>query len=110
MAAFDRLIECTPAELTAILSPKTPMKTVSATLIALTLGVAITTVPAIAADAAALEAAFKKLDTNTDGTLSLDEFKASPEGVKDPEKAQKQFKKLDANTDGTLSLDEFKAQ
>lgn len=72
--------------------------------------VAIAVTPAIAADAAALEAAFKKLDTNTDGTLSLDEYKASPEGVKDPEKAQRAFKKLDTDTDGTVSLDEYKAQ
>jgi Ca2+-binding EF-hand superfamily protein len=82
------------------------MKSISKILLA----VAIAATPAIAEDAAALEAAFKKLDTNTDGSLSLDEFKASPEGVKDPAKAEAKFKKLDTNTDGSLSLDEYKAQ
>lgn len=72
--------------------------------------VVIAAIPAIAADAAALEAEFKKLDTDMDGTLSLVEFKASPEGVKDAEKAEAKFKKLDKDTDGTLSLEEYKAQ
>ena len=53
------------------------------------------------------EAAFKKLDKDNDGKLSLDEFKAN---AKDPAKAEQQFKKLDTNGDGSLSLDEFKAK
>ena len=41
--------------------------------------------------------------------MSLDEFKASPRGQKDPAKAEAAFKKLDADSNGSLSLDEFKA-
>ena len=55
------------------------------------------------------EAIFKKLDANSDGSVSLDEFKASPRGQKDPAKAEAAFKKLDADSNGSLSLDEFKA-
>ena len=55
------------------------------------------------------EDAFKKLDTNSDGSLTLDEFKASPRFAKDASKAEEAFKKLDTNADGKLSLDEFKA-
>ena len=55
------------------------------------------------------EEAFKKLDTNGDGFLSLDEFKASPRFAKDASKAEEAFKKMDTNNDGKISLDEFKA-
>jgi hypothetical protein len=53
--------------------------------------------------------AFKKLDTNGDGFLSLEEFKASPHGQKDPAKAEEMFKKKDKDGDGKLSLEEFAA-
>lgn len=51
---------------------------------------------------------FARKDTNSDGSLSLDEFKT---GMKDKalENADKRFKKIDTNGDGKLSLDEFKA-
>ncbi len=52
------------------------------------------------------EDAFKKLDSNGDGKLSLSEFSAS---VKDATKAGDAFKKLDKNNDGFLDLEEFKA-
>ncbi|HSI14479.1 MAG TPA: EF-hand domain-containing protein [Chthoniobacter sp.] len=52
---------------------------------------------------------FKKLDTNGDGKISLDEFKAGPQGKKDPAKAEEIFKKKDKDGDGFLSLEEFSA-
>lgn len=52
------------------------------------------------------EARFQKLDSNGDGKLTLDEFKA---GMKNPDRAEKLFKKLDANGDGVVTLDEYKA-
>jgi Ca2+-binding EF-hand superfamily protein len=55
------------------------------------------------------EELFKKLDTNGDGSLSLDEYKAGPAGKKDPAKAEESFKKHDKNADGKLSLEEMTA-
>ena len=53
------------------------------------------------------EAMFRKLDTDGNGGLSLDEFKASPIGLRDPAKAEEYFKFRDKNGDGKLTLDEF---
>lgn len=62
------------------------------------------------------EEAFKKLDTNKDEKISLEEFKARPVRAKegdenkkaaDPEKA---FARKDTNSDGFISLEEFKAR
>ena len=55
------------------------------------------------------EEIFKKLDTNNDGVLSLEEFKAGPMGKKDPAKAEEIYKKMDVNADGKVTLEEFKA-
>lgn len=55
------------------------------------------------------EAVFKKLDTDGNGSLSLDEFKASPMGKRNEERATKIFGKMDADSNGSVSLDEFKA-
>lgn len=55
------------------------------------------------------EKAFKKLDSNADGSVSLEEFKAGPMGKKDPAKAEEIFKKKDKDSDGKLTLEEFKA-
>ena len=54
------------------------------------------------------EAVFKKLDTNADASLSLDEFKASPRAKKDLTKAEEMYKKLDKDGDGKVTLEEFK--
>jgi Ca2+-binding EF-hand superfamily protein len=55
------------------------------------------------------EAMYKKLDADSNGSVSLDEFKAHGIGKKDPAKAEEIFKKKDKDADGKLSLDEFKA-
>jgi len=68
--------------------------------------------PALSADggkkAPNPEKVFAKKDANSDGSLTLDEFKT---GLKDKalDNADKRFKKIDANGDSKLSLDEFKA-
>ena len=59
---------------------------------------------ALAADP---EKIFKKLDTDGDGTISLEEFKAGPMSKKDPAKAETLFKKRDKNGDGKLSSEEL---
>lgn len=55
------------------------------------------------------EEIFKKLDANSDGAVSLDEFKAGPRAKEHPEKAEEIFKKIDTDGNGSLSLEEFKA-
>lgn len=55
------------------------------------------------------EEAFKKLDTDKSGDISLAEFKASPRGQKDAVKAEEHYKKLDGNSDGKVTLEEFTA-
>lgn len=54
------------------------------------------------------EAVFKKLDKDSNASLSLDEFKASPRAQKDPAKAEEMFKKMDKDSDGKVTLEEFK--
>ena len=53
---------------------------------------------------------FKKLDTNSDNSLSLEEFKAGPRWAKNPEKAEGAFKKRDKDSDGKITLEEFTAK
>lgn len=55
------------------------------------------------------EQMFKKLDTDSNGSLSLDEFKASPMGKKAGDKAEARFTKLDADSNGSVSPEELKA-
>ena len=52
--------------------------------------------------------AFKKLDANSDGGITLDEFKAGPRGQKDPARAEAAYKKIDKDGDGKVTLEEFK--
>lgn len=54
------------------------------------------------------EETFKKLDKDSDGKVSLAEYKGKKEGEK-AEKAEARFKKLDKDNDGSLTLEEFKA-
>ncbi len=51
----------------------------------------------------------KRLDTNHDGKISLEEWKAAPRNQKDPARAEEMFKKIDTNHDGFITLDELKA-
>jgi hypothetical protein len=55
------------------------------------------------------EAAFKKLDANTDASVSKEEYLASKKAQKDTAKATKHFEKLDANKDGKLTKEEYVA-
>lgn len=56
------------------------------------------------------EKLFKKLDTDNSGSLSLDEFKASPMGKRNPDKAEQIFNKMDTDSADGVSLEEFKAR
>ena len=65
--------------------------------------------PAAAADKVPdPEKIFSRKDADSDGFLSLEEYKT---GLKDKalENADRRFKKIDTNSDGKLSKDEFKA-
>lgn len=65
--------------------------------------------PAVAADKVPdPEKIFSRKDADSDGFLSLDEYKS---GLKEKalENADRRFKKIDTNSDGKLSKDEFKA-
>ena len=52
------------------------------------------------------EEQFKKLDTNSDSSLSLEEFKV---GKKDAARAETMFTKKDKDKDSKLSLEEYKS-
>ena len=54
------------------------------------------------------EERFKKLDKDSDGMLTLEEYKGKAEGEK-ATKAEERFKKMDKDSDGKLTLDEYKA-
>ncbi|WP_425614150.1 EF-hand domain-containing protein [Anatilimnocola sp. NA78] len=49
---------------------------------------------------------FKKLDTNSDGKLTKEEFLGKRKGEK-ATKAEETFKKKDKDGDGSLTLEEF---
>ena len=52
---------------------------------------------------------FKKLDANGDGKLTLEEWLASPQGKKDPDKAKAAFQKWDKDNTGSLTLEQWVA-
>lgn len=54
--------------------------------------------------------AFKKLDKDSDGKLSKEEWKESPMAKRDATKAEEAFGKKDKDSDGSLNLEEFKAR
>ena len=56
-----------------------------------------------------LREAFKRLDTNKDGSLSLPEFLASAPGVKMTQTPDQLLQGLDTNHDGKVSAEEFRA-
>lgn len=53
--------------------------------------------------------AFAKLDSNSDGSISKEEWAASPQAKKDAAKADKAFAGRDKDKDGKLSKEEFTA-
>jgi Ca2+-binding EF-hand superfamily protein len=54
------------------------------------------------------EEAFKKMDKDKDGKLTLEEFKGKRTGEM-ATKAEARFKKMDKDSDGKVTLEEFKA-
>jgi hypothetical protein len=79
-------------------------------LVAFLLAVTLLPSLAVAAPGKAVdpEKVFARKDANSDGFLTVDEYK---KGMKEEqlEKADRRFKKIDTSGDGKLSLDEFKA-
>ena len=53
------------------------------------------------------EEIFEKLDENTDGYLSYDEFQLPPHKEGSEEEKQTRFDKIDADADGQISQEEF---
>jgi len=57
-----------------------------------------------------MESEFKKLDTNNNGSLSLDEFKAAAPPVRASETPDAMLAGLDSNKDGKVSAEEYRAK
>jgi Ca2+-binding EF-hand superfamily protein len=55
------------------------------------------------------EKAFAKMDANSDGSISKEEFMASPAAKKDAAKAEKGFAGKDKDGDGKITKEEFMA-
>lgn len=53
------------------------------------------------------EEMFKKLDKDGNGSVSKEEYMASPGAKKDAAKAAERFGKMDKNSDGSLSKEEM---
>jgi hypothetical protein len=56
------------------------------------------------------EEIFKKLDANSDGSVSKEEYLASPRAKENAERAEKSFTTRDKDKDGKLSKEEFTAR
>ncbi|QIF05826.1 EF-hand domain-containing protein [Roseimicrobium sp. ORNL1] len=56
------------------------------------------------------EELFKKLDANSDGAISKEEYLASPRAKENAERAEKSFTARDKDKDGKLSKEEFTAK
>lgn len=52
---------------------------------------------------------FAKVDKDSSGSISLEEFKASPRGTRLGDRADAVYKKLDTDGKDGISLEEFKA-
>jgi EF hand len=55
------------------------------------------------------EKMFEKIDANSDGNVTLEEFQKGPRAQKNEAKAAEIFAKIDANSDGNITLEEFKS-
>ena len=55
------------------------------------------------------EKVFAKLDADSDGNVTLEEFKTSPRAQENEAKAEEIFAKIDADSDGNITIEEFKA-
>jgi Ca2+-binding EF-hand superfamily protein len=53
--------------------------------------------------------AFAKMDANSDGSISKEEYMATPQAKKDAAKAEKSFAGRDKDKDGKISKEEFTA-
>ena len=53
--------------------------------------------------------AFAKMDANSDGSVSKEEYMATPQAKKDAAKAEKSFAGRDKDKDGKISKEEFTA-
>lgn len=53
--------------------------------------------------------AFAKMDANSDGSVSKEEYMATPQAKKDAAKAEESFGKRDKDKDGKISKEEFTA-
>lgn len=78
-----------------------------ATLIALPLGLALAADPAAPKPKRDPAQIFKGIDHDGDGSISLEEFKASTVGQIDRSRVESVFKKKDADGDGKLTLTEY---
>ena len=47
------------------------------------------------------------MDADGNGSVSLEEFKSTPRGKENPEKADEIFKKIDADTSGDITFKEM---